>query len=211
MAGSVVPLSEQMLSAHDTYDHHSPPVGKPRLNGAERLLHRFYEPLVLLSILQPARGERAFNTDPTYNKTDPGRLWHKFLNQISWLCDYKRGGRTVSSVAVQATAPGPTYWLAANSNPVPKALPHLEWLLRELANLQALLPDQLQMVEDEIVTRCISFSAAKVKFYGRQLDKSIKCVIEQSGTWPPETSQCTSVQSLKIPGYASLGLLIFVS
>lgn len=200
MAGSVVPLSEQMLSAHDTYDHHSSPVGKPRLNATERLLHRFYERLVLLSILQPTRGERALNTDSTYSKTDPCRLWYKFLNQISWLCDYENGGKTVSSVAVQATAPGPTYWLAANSNPEPKALPHLEWLLRELVNLQALLPDQLQMVEDTIVTRCISLSASKVKFYSRRLDRSIKRVIEQSGTWPPETSQCDIRSKLKDSG-----------
>jgi hypothetical protein len=200
MAGNVVPLSEQMLSAHDTYDHQSPPIGKPRLKAPERLLHRFYEPLVLLSIVERNPGERGLKSDSMLSTTDHPRIWCKFLDHISWLCDYESGGTTVSSVAVQATTQGPTYWLAANSNPVPKASTHLEWVLQKLSNLQGLLPDQLQMVEDEIVARSIAFSADKVKFYSRLLGNSIKYVVKESAKSPAETGECGISQKLNDSG-----------
>jgi hypothetical protein len=189
MAGKVVPLSEQTLSALQTHDYLNVRPGKPRLDSTERLLHRFYEPLVLLSILEPTRGDLEPNSTSRFNTAESYNLWHKFLDQISWLCDYKKGGTTVSSIAVQATIQGPTYWLAANSNPSAMAKPHLEWVLGELTNLHNLSPDQLQIVEDEIVARSIAFSSEKIKTYGRLLCKSIKFVLEHLVTSPPETSQ----------------------
>jgi hypothetical protein len=193
MAGTVLPLSEQTLSALEAYDFPTARSGKPRLDSTKRLLHRFYEPLVLLSILEPTRGDREPHFASGFDTVESYHLWHKFLDQISWLCDYESGGKTVSAIAVQATPQGPTYWLSTNSDPTTKALPHLEWVLRRLANLRELSSDQLGIVEDEIVASSITHSSDKVKTYSRWLFKSIKCVMEHL---PDQTSQCNPSENL---------------
>ena len=144
-------------------------VGKPRLDPNQRLLHRFYEPLILLSILEPTRGSSNSHGTPDSSSDGHQDFWHKFLDQLSYLCDYQQGGTTVSAIAAQDTPTGSTFWLAANAASLQKALPHLEWVLRALESLHDASPTELDEVEEQIFTRCIEFSADKVKNYSRRL------------------------------------------
>ena len=194
MAGDSVPLSAQTLSALESLSFPKAPAGKPRLNPLDRRLHDFYEPLTLLSILVPSR--RAGKPKPASELEKEGkyRLWHKYLDQLSWLCDHKSGGQTVSSIAVQATAQGPFYWLAANLDPSTRALSHLEYILRELGGLHTLSPDEQQMVEDAIVAQSISLSSERVKNYSRWLCKSVDSILERRNTWLDQIGLSNSTQ-----------------
>jgi hypothetical protein len=75
----------------------------------------------------------------------------------------------VSAVAAEASPSGPIFWLAANTNPVAKTLPHLEWVLKQLENSHDALPQEMDELEKRILTRCIEFSKDKVKNYSRHL------------------------------------------
>src|SRR5947207_9224995 len=90
--------------------------GRPRMDRTERLLHRFYEPLVLLRVLDPTRGVQNTNRGPDSTFDTLQDLRRKFLDQLSWTCDYKHGGDTVSAIAAEETPQGTRFWLAANSN-----------------------------------------------------------------------------------------------
>jgi hypothetical protein len=137
-----------------------------RRDSKSRLLHRFYEPLVLLDVLDPTRGKRNSRLSSDLGSDSSYNLWCRFLDQLSWMCDYKRGGDTVSAIAAEETTNGPTFWLAANKNSEKKAKPHLEWILGQLESLPGRV---IKEVEEEILIRCIKFSENKVKNYSRKL------------------------------------------
>jgi hypothetical protein len=145
--------------------------GRPRFDQIDRRLHRFYEPLVLLRILEPTRGSRKHempveSTDESFEKST-----HKFLDNLSWLCDYRTGGRTVSSIAVEETPQCPIYWLAANESPNKEVRDHLEWILQHLESLASSPPEEVELA---IRRQSIRFSREKVKNYVRQLGKAVE-------------------------------------
>ena len=155
----------------------SPKVGKPRMDRTERLLQRFYEPLVLLRVLDPTRGVQNTNMVSDSRSDNSQDLRRKFLDQLSWTCDYKHGGDTVSAIAAEANPQGTIFWLAANTNPKQKALPHLNWILRQLEDSPSMSEQETEELENKITARCIEFSKDKVKNYRRKLCHFIrKCV-----------------------------------
>lgn len=151
--------------------------GRPRMDRTERLLHRFYEPLVLLRTLDPTRGAQNANMVPDSRSDTSQDLRRKFLDQLSWTCDYKHGGDTVSAIAAEANPQGTIFWLASNTNPNQKVLPHLEWILKQLEDSPSMSEQETEELENKITTRCIEFSKDKVKNYRRKLCFLIrKCV-----------------------------------
>jgi hypothetical protein len=154
--------------------------GRPRMDPTERLLHRFYEPLVLLRILDPTRGAQNTNMVPDSGSDTLQELRRKFLDQLSWTCDYKHGGHTVSAIAAEATPQGTIFWLAATTNPTQKALPHLEWILKQLEDSSSASEQEREELEGKITARCIEFSKDKVKNYCRQLCSLIRSLANPS-------------------------------
>jgi hypothetical protein len=146
--------------------------GLPRFDQIDRRLHCFYEPLVLLRILEPTRGSRKHDmplesTDDSYQMS-----CHRFLDNLSLLCDYRTGGRTVSSIAVEETPQGPIFWLAANESPDKKLKDHLERILQQLESLVSSAQES-SVVELAIRRQSIQLSREKVKHYIRQLGKAM--------------------------------------
>jgi hypothetical protein len=85
------------------------------LNANGKFLRRFYEPLVLLKFLDPTRG--AHHPDPITERglDEHSKLWRSYVDQISFVCDFEKGGNTVTAVAVQKSNEAPIFWLASNS------------------------------------------------------------------------------------------------
>lgn len=172
-------LSEQNLSALEASSFPSTPAGRPRLNQRERHLHRLYEPLTLLSTL--IHGQQACEPKSASELRREGvyKPWHRYVDQLCWLCDFECGGKSIASIAVQASSPGPVYWLAINKKFAAKALSYLDWILSELVKLHGLSSDQQQKVEAEIVARSIEMSSDRVKNYGKWLCNAIQEVLEK--------------------------------
>jgi hypothetical protein len=158
---------------------HGQRVGKPRLDRATRLLHRFYEPLVLLQVLDPTRGEQNAHLFQDSESDTSQDLRRKFLDRLSWMCDYKQGGETVSAIAAQANPEGTIFWLAANNDCTAKALPHLRWILERLEQSFNASDEALEDLENEITAKCIEFSRDKVKNYSRQLRNCVEILAAQ--------------------------------
>ena len=97
---------------------------------------------------------------------------HRFLDNLSWLCDYRTGGRTVSSIGIEDTPQGPIYWLAANERPNEKVIVHLERILKQLESLKS-SQKAPSLLELAIRQQSVQFSREKVKHYIRQLGKAV--------------------------------------
>ena len=67
----------------------------PRMSPEVKLLYRFYEPLVLLHVLDPI-GEQRISPCPSEDLVAPRlelrELRRNFLEQLAYICDYEKGG-----------------------------------------------------------------------------------------------------------------------
>ena len=141
-------------------------VGAPRLDPVERLLYRFYEPLVLLRILNAAHGAGEVELP-----VDPGSrsfqlIWRSFLDNLSWLCDNTHGGETVSSVPAQELPEGNTFWLVSRYG---QSLSLLQWVLGELQAVRGRPDSERIDFEGRIAVKSVYFSKDKINTYARFL------------------------------------------
>lgn len=140
-------------------------LGKPRLGSHNRLLSRFYGPLVLLHVLGQTRGchTNALSTGDPLLETC--RLRRQFLNDLSYVCDYDKGGDTVTSIAIEARPQGFVYWLASNKHPDKKVTDFLSNCLKDLRRISRSSVEEIQPLRHELVTQCIQFSTKRIKKY----------------------------------------------
>lgn len=86
-----------------------------------KVVHKFYEPLVLLLSLLGASKAKGITAcpppDPAINIEDPKQVFYAYVNKLAHVCDRTRGGDTVTSFIIlkRHNAQGRFhYWLAAN-------------------------------------------------------------------------------------------------
>lgn len=162
-------------------------------NANGKLLRRFYEPLILLSVLDPTRGAQRPDLITDRGLQGRQKLWRSFLDQLSFLCDAKKGGDTVTAIAAQRTVEHTVFWLASNSNARRKAKNHVEWILSRLNNLYEADLEETVRIENDITTRCIEFSSARINTYVTFLLKDLK------KARPPELTKCGEGTLLHAP------------
>lgn len=146
------------------------------LNVNGKLVRRFYEPLILLGVLDPTRGAQRPDLITDRGLDVPSKLWRNFLDQLSWLCDAEAGGDTVTAIAAQRTVERACFWIAANSQSRYNAREHLIWLFDQLCQLCTSSEGMTSQLEAVIVARCIEFSSQRVKAYTQWLLKAIQSV-----------------------------------
>jgi hypothetical protein len=100
-----------------------------------KFLNRLFEPLVLLATLGPVQGERIPNDDFSLSDTDIGvaRERRRILEELCKMCDFQKGGGTVTAMALEDTPSGAVYWAATSEPGGKKTVPFLEMILRMLS------------------------------------------------------------------------------
>ena len=134
-----------------------------------KLMHRFYEPLQLLVILNADRGSGEVDLPADPQSREARMIWRRFLDDLSWLCDNKHGGETVSAVAAQSSSEGNVFWLASRFE---QSFDHLKWVLTELKAVTD--GEALSTIGSAIAERSILFSKDKIKNYLRFLNSAYK-------------------------------------
>jgi hypothetical protein len=115
----------------------------------------------------------------------PGLILHKICDASFWINFLGHVTiKTVGAIAAEATPRGTTFWLAANINPRQKALPHLEWILKQLEDSSSASEQETEELENKITSRCIEFSKDKVKNYCRRLCSLIRKCVEILASQP---------------------------
>lgn len=148
----------------------------PRFDPVQRLRHRFYEPLLLLWMLNPARGQTSALPTANQPSNDFFSQWREFLDSLSWLCDFSHGGKTVSAVAAESDAEGNRFWLACKHD---TALPHLRGILGQLQSASTSTPEGRSTTARAIAETTIQLSNDKIRNYRRELSRRVKALEEK--------------------------------
>lgn len=140
----------------------------PRLSPEDRLKSRFYEPLVLLHILDRSgqRISRCPSEDPVVPQLNLREFRRTFLDQLAYICDFVKGGDTVTAMALEAQPSGVTFWVASNTEPSTGTLYFLQGILNTLQSLASSGSEHSRaIIEYEIGQKCIEFNLKRVKAY----------------------------------------------
>jgi len=143
----------------------------------DAILDTFRERIILLEILQYKHSPLEPALAPRFEVVTRDPTWQVFLNQLSWLCDFDKGGDSTSSIAVEGTPAGPKYWLAANFDKKKEGVQHLREVLRMLSKLETLPPEKHRPIGNRILKDSIDFSERKFSHY----EKSLKTAIHFAG------------------------------
>jgi hypothetical protein len=144
--------------------------GLPTSNLAPKLLHRFYESLGFLFALGKARGEHTHKTLPSLEQVDSltaQQLKRQFLDELAFLCDYKKGGDSCTAIVLGQTPQHYVFWVAANKCPERLIIPFLVELLKILEGACDRRDGQL-LIED-ISRISITFAGERIKTYAKYL------------------------------------------
>ena len=149
----------------------------PRLCPEHRFQSRFYEPLVLLHVLD-RNGERQILHTPRDSALvliDARELRRSFFDQLAYVCDYIKGGDTVTAVALEAQPSGTIFWVASNNSPSRLTLLFLQGVLKTLQSIALSPPgDSRSIIEDEIAQRCITFNLKRLYQYHKLMERPLR-------------------------------------
>ena len=159
----------------------------------DRLRNRFYEPLVLLHVLD-RNGQQRISRCPSEDLLAPQlqlrELRRTFLDQLAYVCDYIKGGDTVTAMALETQPSGVTFWVASNTEPSAGTISFVRWILNTLQSLVLSRPEQRIIIEDDIARRCIEFNIKRVKTYQTLMQRplqnciaSLKSSGKSEGVW----------------------------
>ena len=110
-----------------------------------KLMRRFYEPLILQHVLGPTRGDR-IQCEPLdtldESELDNWNLRRSFLDRLAYICDFKKGGATVTAIALEQRPAGVVFWVVANENVKGNVVKALEKILKGLVGLDGTTGDE---------------------------------------------------------------------
>ncbi|KAI1766826.1 hypothetical protein GGR53DRAFT_180630 [Hypoxylon sp. FL1150] len=150
---------------------------KPRLDPYMRLLHRFYEPLILLLTLGKTRGE---HTSSPWDATPEQAQRRRLLRNFAYLCDYEKGGDTTTSIGLEENDERFVFWIASNTaRSGANIVRFLEDTLPKLRKIFTLGEEQRDRIEKEFVRECITFAKSRVKKEIKLLAKFIAICKQQ--------------------------------
>lgn len=143
-------------------------VAKARTSsGRNKLLHRFYEPLVLLFALDRVQGDHLYSESdrlPLDDITDK-ELRRRFLNSLSYICDYEKGGDTTT--AIGAAGSPLCYYVASNKTPPEKVKTFLESVFSQLEQIYDMDCEERISIEKKLLQSCTRFSERRIRTYWR--------------------------------------------
>ncbi|RMJ19798.1 hypothetical protein CDV36_000455 [Fusarium kuroshium] len=136
------------------------PLGTPRLNPYNKLLSRLFEFLALFSILKKAAGPHVITNHDSSTLEATRR---RFLKNLCFVCDYKKGGDTTTSIAVENRPDCFMFWVAGNVTPSPKVVEFLNGVLSHLQGAEAGDNIQKHRLEVRLTEDTIQFGTSRLK------------------------------------------------
>jgi hypothetical protein len=164
----------------------------PRLDPHQRILSRFYEPLILLCTLGRTRGEHRPADFPRSADVTSWPLKYVrrlFLNQLAFLCDYDTGGDSVTAISIQHTPQQRIFWIAANICPSKKIAPFVQdrlLLLKYVAESRVAIDEAI----DPFLAACIDHAKPRIKAYSHFFTRQLKACRENLENKAVEDKSC---------------------
>lgn len=154
--------------AHQSADARSMPSGQNAVQNknlnATNVNELFYKVLIVLQTLSPSAG---------ITET-PRSEWEEFLDSLSWLCDEKPGGKTVTSIAISESTSGPIIWIACNDKSNDQRVVHLENIFETMRRLDEHSASSRESVAAAVARDCVNRSYRRVLNYSNRLESKLK-------------------------------------
>lgn len=137
-------------------------------------MNRLDDYVVSLSMLGTARLVRRHQISGREPLSEEIKTWRCLLDELSWLCDYKTGGRSVTSIAAEATVSGSIFWFASNGTAQSRVKNQLKWILQELGSIKTTGTTGSKDVQRRIFKNSVEFSYRRIELYWSKLQALIK-------------------------------------
>jgi len=150
---------------------------RPFRCAADKLMMRFYEPLVIQHILGETRGPRIPREPPDVEpfQLDDCMLRRSFVDSFAYLCDYRKDGATVTAVALESRPAGVTFWVAVNELDETKVKTFLDTILKILADLGiSTSKKSIEEAKEEIFRLAVEFGMERLRKYQRSLLETLE-------------------------------------
>lgn len=145
---------------------------KPRMEPYTRLLFRLYEALSLLFIIRPIGGPHVVSQLGNYTTQDVRR---RFLKNLAFLCDYKKGGSTATAIAVENCYDCYVFWVASNEGAGDKVVDFLKDVLNSLRMFCEPINELDRATAEEVLlVRCTAFASDRLRQEARILRNSAR-------------------------------------
>ena len=161
---------------------------------------QFHESQLLLFVLEKVRGEHKkrqnYHGELDQDETE---LRRSFVDKLAYICDFKKGGCTVTALALQKTYQGVTFWIAANETIKPKVIEFLHQVLQLLKIVEGV---SRETAESQLLALIVSFNKERLVYYWSALNKHLPLCMERlqnlegsAGKLPPRVAfyQLTSL------------------
>ncbi|KAI7766253.1 hypothetical protein LZL87_001366 [Fusarium oxysporum] len=135
-------------------------VGKPRLDKYEKILSRLFENLALFHILKGIDGPHMV---AAHAPTDVQCIRRRFLKNLCFICDYRKGGDTTTSIALESQTNEVILWVAANFTPHDKVILFLNDILQQLQRDPKGPEEERERLREKLTKKCVEFAAPRLK------------------------------------------------
>lgn len=125
---------------------------------------RFYKVLILLNTI----------TSSISNQRTSRSERQRFLDELSWLCDEKPGGKTVTSIAVSQTNRSLIFWVACNAEFNEERTTYLRDIFQDLKRLDDFSSPALEFAATTIASKSIRRSFRRVTNYVGRLKAKLQ-------------------------------------
>ncbi|KAF5026532.1 hypothetical protein F66182_1392 [Fusarium sp. NRRL 66182] len=144
-------------------------VGKPRFDKHAKILSRLFEFLALFFILKRSDGPHVVTVQIP---TDLQGSRRRFLKSLSFICDYRKGGNTTTSMALESQMQGVVFWIAANSTPGDNVAMFLSDILNDLQREPKANEAERKALGEKLMRKCVEFATPRLKKECKMLSRS---------------------------------------
>ncbi|TVY42409.1 hypothetical protein LOCC1_G004017, partial [Lachnellula occidentalis] len=139
---------------------------------------QFFESELLLYVLENIRGEHKkrqnYHGELDQDETE---LRRSFVDKLAYICDFRKGGSTVTALALQKTNQGVVFWLAANETVKVKVIDFLRTVLGHLKKVE--LGASTKTTETQLLACIVPFNNERINYYWKALSRDLPLCIKR--------------------------------
>jgi hypothetical protein len=146
-------------------------IGPPRLDRYTKILSRLFEFLAIFHILKRANGP---HTVVSQIPTDLQSARRRFLTGLCYLCDYRKGGETTTSIGLESRNDVVVFWVASNLSPNDRVLTFLSTILEDIRGQPSSTEAERETLREMLIFRSIGFAAPRLTKEHRMLARAAR-------------------------------------
>lgn len=158
------------------------------MNKYMRILSRLFEFLALFHILKRANGPHTAISQPP---TDLQGARRRFLTSLCFICDYRKGGETTTSIALEPRDDSVIFWIATNGSPKDDVLAFLSTVLEDLRREPKSTEAERERLRAILTFGFVQFAAPRLRKERRMLVRAARFC---------ESYLTANIDTIKIPG-----------